>query len=66
MRCGFETMGLERIVSATMAINAVSRRVMEMCGLRFQGELPMAGTMVAWYAIDRLDWQEGARLRPAG
>jgi RimJ/RimL family protein N-acetyltransferase len=49
-----------------MAINTVSRRVMEMCGLRFQGELPMAGTVVAWYAIDRADWQEGARLRPAG
>ena len=31
-----------------MAINAVSRRVTEMCGLRFQGELPMAGTGVAW------------------
>jgi RimJ/RimL family protein N-acetyltransferase len=30
------------------------------------GELPMAGTVVAWYAIDRADWQEGARLRPAG
>jgi hypothetical protein len=30
---------------------------MEKCGLRFQGELPMAGTVVAWYAIDRADWQ---------
>jgi RimJ/RimL family protein N-acetyltransferase len=40
-----------------MATNAASRRVMEKCGLRFQGELPMAGTVVAWYAIDRADWQ---------
>jgi hypothetical protein len=32
---------------------------MEKCGLRFQGELAMAGTVVAWYAIDRADWQEG-------
>jgi hypothetical protein len=39
-----------------MATNAASRRVMEKCGLRFQGELPMAGTVVAWYAIDRADW----------
>ena len=30
---------------------------MEKCGLRFQGELAMAGTTVAWYAIDRADWQ---------
>jgi RimJ/RimL family protein N-acetyltransferase len=42
-----------------MATNAASRRVMEKCGLRFQGELPMAGTMVAWYAIDRADWEAG-------
>ena len=57
LRYGFETVGLERIISATMATNAASRRVMEKCGLRFQGELPMAGTTVAWYAIDRADWQ---------
>ena len=42
-----------------MATNAASRRVMEKCGLRFQGELAMAGTVVAWYAIDRADWQAG-------
>jgi hypothetical protein len=42
-----------------MATNAASRRVMEKCCLRFQGELPMAGTTVAWYAIDRADWQAG-------
>ena len=58
VRYGFETVGLERIISATMATNAASRRVMEKCGLRFQGELPMAGTVVAWYAIDRADWQD--------
>jgi hypothetical protein len=23
----------------------------------FQGQLPMKGTVVAWYAIDRADWQ---------
>jgi RimJ/RimL family protein N-acetyltransferase len=46
-----------------MATNAASRRVMEKCGLRFQGELPMAGTVVAWYAIDRADWQASQGLR---
>src|SRR4029453_14873577 len=57
VRYGFETVGLERIISATMATNMASRRVMEKCGLRFQGESAMAGTTVAWYAIDRAAWQ---------
>jgi hypothetical protein len=43
VRYGFETVGLERIISVTMATNAASRRVMEKCGLRFQGELPWQG-----------------------
>jgi RimJ/RimL family protein N-acetyltransferase len=73
VRHGFEAVGLERIISATMATNTASRRVMEKCGLHFQGELAMAGTTVAWYAIDRADWQaeqvgppEGRRPRPPG
>jgi RimJ/RimL family protein N-acetyltransferase len=57
VRHGFETVGLKRIISATMATNAASRRVMEKCGLRFQSELALAGTTVAWYAIDRADWK---------
>jgi RimJ/RimL family protein N-acetyltransferase len=39
VRYGFEVVGLARIMSATMAANAASRRVMDKCGLRFQGEL---------------------------
>jgi RimJ/RimL family protein N-acetyltransferase len=69
VRHGFEVVGLERIISVTMATNAASRRVMEKCGLRFQGELPMAGTVVAWYAIDRADRQDAAQRNqdaPAG
>jgi RimJ/RimL family protein N-acetyltransferase len=57
VRYGFETVGLERIISATIATNAASRRVMEKCGLRFQGELHFRGADVAWYATDRADWQ---------
>jgi RimJ/RimL family protein N-acetyltransferase len=30
---------------------------MEKCGLRFQEELHFRGADVAWYAIDRADWQ---------
>jgi RimJ/RimL family protein N-acetyltransferase len=69
LRYGFEVVGLERIISATMATNAASRRVLEKCGLRFQGELPMAGTVVAWYAIDRADWRDTGQQHhaaPAG
>jgi RimJ/RimL family protein N-acetyltransferase len=65
VRHGFEVVGLERIISATMATNTASRRVMEKCGLRFQGELPMAGTVVAWYAIDRADWQDTGQQHQA-
>lgn len=61
LRHGFETVGLERIISATMATNATSRRVMAKCGLRFQGELPMAGTTVAWYAIEQAEWRARQR-----
>jgi Acetyltransferase (GNAT) domain len=59
--------GLERIISITMATNAASRRVMEKCGLDSRGELAMAGTEVAWYAIDRADWEAAHRCptRPA-
>jgi RimJ/RimL family protein N-acetyltransferase len=57
LRYGFEVVGLARIMSATMATNAASRRVMAKCGLRFQGELQLPGTVVAWYTIDRADWQ---------
>ena len=57
LRYGFEVVGLARIMSATMAANAASRRVMDKCGLRFQGELHLPGTVMAWYAIDRAHWQ---------
>jgi hypothetical protein len=30
---------------------------MDKCGLRFQGELHLPQTVVAWYAIDQVHWQ---------
>ena len=59
MRYGFEVVGLGRIMSATMATNAASRRVMDKCGLLFQGELHLPGTVLAWYSIGRVQWQAG-------
>jgi RimJ/RimL family protein N-acetyltransferase len=40
---GLETVGLERIISVTMATNAASRRVMEKCGLRLPGRAADGG-----------------------
>ena len=57
MRYGFEVVGLARIMSATMATNVASRRVMDKCGLLFQGELHLPDTVMVWYAIDRAHWQ---------
>jgi hypothetical protein len=31
--------------------------VMDKCGLMFQEEVTHKGVLVAWYAIDRADWQ---------
>jgi ribosomal-protein-alanine N-acetyltransferase len=59
LRYGFEVVGLERIISTARADNAASRRVMEKCGLVFQVEFTHKGALVAWYAIDRADWQAG-------
>jgi RimJ/RimL family protein N-acetyltransferase len=64
VRYGFEVVGLDRILSATMATNAASRRVMDKCGLQFQGELHLPQTVVAWYAIARVHWR--ARQPVAG
>ena len=54
---GFDVVGLERIISTARADNVASRRVMEKCGLAFQEEFTHKGALVAWYAIDRADWQ---------
>ena len=37
----------------TAAGHLASRRVMEKCGLVFQGEVAFRTARVAWYAIDR-------------
>jgi ribosomal-protein-alanine N-acetyltransferase len=46
--------GLDRIISVTAPDHLASRRVMEKCGLTFQGEIAFpVGPVVVWYAIDR-------------
>lgn len=57
VRCGFEVVGLQRIISTTRADNLASRRVMEKCGLVLQSEFRYKGALAVWYAIDRADWE---------
>jgi RimJ/RimL family protein N-acetyltransferase len=54
---GFEVVGLQRVISTARADNAASRRVMQKCGLIFQEEFTHKDALVAWYDIDRGDWQ---------
>jgi RimJ/RimL family protein N-acetyltransferase len=53
--CGFETLGLERIISIIQLGNMASRRVAEKAGLSPRGETCWRGTPVVWYAIVRRD-----------
>jgi RimJ/RimL family protein N-acetyltransferase len=57
LRCGFEELGLERIISIIRPENAASRRVAEKAGLTFRGETQWRGMDVVWYAIDRDAWE---------
>jgi RimJ/RimL family protein N-acetyltransferase len=53
---GFEDTPLKRIISTTYPHNHRSRRVMEKCGMTYQGTLywESRGHAVAWYAIDKV------------
>ena len=53
---GFEIAGLKRIISVTAVEHAASRRVMEKCGLRYQGAQRFRDADVVWYAIERREW----------
>ena len=53
LRFGFEECGLDRIISVTRRHHNPSRRVMEKCGLTFQGTVPWRGALLVWYASDR-------------
>jgi RimJ/RimL family protein N-acetyltransferase len=61
LRFAFEAAKLERIISVTVPDNIRSRRVMEKCGLTYQGELTWRKSDVVWYAIHRTAWTESKR-----
>lgn len=50
---GFDVVGLDRIISTTYEDHLASRRVMEKCGMTFQGVIRWRDADIAWYALDR-------------
>ena len=57
LRYGFEQVGLPRIISFTLPENVASRRVMEKCGLSFQGQTAWRGLEHVWYAISAQEYE---------
>ncbi|MEZ5977719.1 MAG: GNAT family N-acetyltransferase [Planctomycetota bacterium] len=53
IRFGFEEIGLERIIGLTLPENQGSIRVLEKCGLEFEGEIEFDGITARRFAIDR-------------
>lgn len=57
LRYGFNRLKLPRIISICDPRNSASWRVMEKCGLTYQGEIHWRGYEDIWYAIDRDEWE---------
>ncbi len=65
IRKGFTELGVQRVVAEAMAVNTVSRRVMEKAGLRLVQTFhqpwpyPIEGDQLGdvEYALDKADWQ---------
>jgi len=56
LRYGFVNHSLPRIIGATVPENVSSRRVMEKCGLTYQGELRFRNARILRYALDASIW----------
>ena len=53
---GFAELGLERIISNTLPMNAASRRVMGKAGLSYRGSTRWRAHDVVWHAAERREW----------
>jgi len=62
IRWGFETAGLEQVISYTMSGNTRSRRVMDKLGMRFSHEFVHVGLPHVLYAADRGRWPGSSTL----
>ena len=65
LRYGFLQRSLPRIIGATVPENRASRRVMEKCGLAYQGELWWRKAHLVWYALDHSTWRALAQHLPS-
>jgi RimJ/RimL family protein N-acetyltransferase len=63
LRYGFTEHALPRIIGATVAEHVASRRVMEKCGLSYQGELWFRNARIVWYALDAAIWRRLANAQ---
>lgn len=53
LRYGFEELGLDRIIAITYPSHAASRRVMEKCGMRYEGCREYYGHEMVVYVMTR-------------
>jgi RimJ/RimL family protein N-acetyltransferase len=58
LRYGFVERALPRIIGATVPEHVASRKVMEKCGLTYQGELQFRHARIVWYALDASTWRQ--------
>ncbi|MEQ1604338.1 MAG: GNAT family N-acetyltransferase [Pyrinomonadaceae bacterium] len=56
IRYGFETAGLERIVAVADPANTGSWRIMEKCGMKYEGTMKHYGMNCVQYAISRSEF----------
>jgi RimJ/RimL family protein N-acetyltransferase len=61
LRYGFVERRLSRIIGATLPEHVASRKVMEKCGLTYQGELQFRHARIVWYVLDASTWRQLAR-----
>lgn len=54
---GFETVGMERVISIANRENLASQRVMRKLGMVREGETVWRDTPVVWHVLDRAQWE---------
>lgn len=60
---GFNKLGLERIVAIAVKENVGSWKIMEKCGMKYEGEQEHYGLPVVYYAIEKADFNSNKQSR---
>ena len=60
---GFKTLGLERIVAIAVKENVGSWRIMEKCGMSYEGDREHYGLPVVYYSINKEEFNNGRKLK---